>query len=257
MLGCRHARPSDDASLVAGMSSYYDRKLAASSLERCYELAPPRVQHICAPKSSSSSAGCAPPTSSSTSAAGTDARCPIWLVRPRSWLGSARQSPAWRSLASGWVGSPTACSRGWTRAASPSSTAPSPSTPGILSAMRCLGVDLAWRETTPAKPANDTGVAALDECEALLGAGWTVGLEETEDRITAHACDDTLLFVDAPLIVDNPTGQRSCDRQVGQCYGRWQVSANTINLDSPYLAGARLPENLEVGAGHLMWAPSS
>jgi SAM-dependent methyltransferase len=26
------------------MSSYYDRKLAASSLERCYELAPPRVQ---------------------------------------------------------------------------------------------------------------------------------------------------------------------------------------------------------------------
>jgi len=44
MLGCRHARPSDGANLVAGMSSYYDRKLAARSLERCYELASPRVQ---------------------------------------------------------------------------------------------------------------------------------------------------------------------------------------------------------------------
>jgi len=88
--------------------------------------------------------------------------------------------------------------------------------------MRFLGIDLAWREATPAKPA-----------------------------------DDTLLFVDAPLLVDTPTGQRSCDRQVGQCYGRRQVSANTINLGSPYLAGARLRENLEVGAGHLMWVPSS
>jgi hypothetical protein len=47
------------------------------------------------------------------------------------------------------------------------------------------------------------------------------------------------------------------DPQVGQWYGRWQVSANTINLGSPYLAGARLREDLEAGAGHLMWAPSS
>jgi len=123
--------------------------------------------------------------------------------------------------------------------------------------MRFLGIDLARREAAPAKPADDTGVAALDESGAVLDAGWTVGLQETEAWITAHARDDTLLSVDAPLIVDDPTGQRSCDRQVGQCYGRWQVSANTITLGSPYLAGARLRENLEVGAGHLMCVPSS
>jgi SAM-dependent methyltransferase len=44
MLDCRRATPSNGVSLVAGMSGYYDRKLAASSLERVYELAPPRVQ---------------------------------------------------------------------------------------------------------------------------------------------------------------------------------------------------------------------
>jgi predicted RNase H-like nuclease len=35
------------------------------------------------------------------------------------------------------------------------------------------------------------------------------------------------------------------DRQVGQCYGRWLVSANSVNLSSPRQAGCRLRERLE------------
>jgi predicted RNase H-like nuclease len=56
---------------------------------------------------------------------------------------------------------------------------------------------------------------------------------------------DTLLFIDAPLIVDNPAGQRRCETHVGRCYGRWRVSANTTNLGSSRLAGVHLRQRLE------------
>jgi predicted RNase H-like nuclease len=32
----------------------------------------------------------------------------------------------------------------------------------------------------------------------------------------------------APLVVDNPTGQRPYETQVGQRYGRWKVSAKDL-----------------------------
>ncbi len=78
-----------------------------------------------------------------------------------------------------------------------------------------------------------------------MDAGWTVGLDETVAWVDGHAADQTLLFVDAPLLVENPTGQRLAERQVGQRYGRWWVSANSTNLNSRWLAGVRLRERLE------------
>jgi predicted RNase H-like nuclease len=55
----------------------------------------------------------------------------------------------------------------------------------------------------------------------------------------------TLVFVDAPLVVDNPSGKRDCERQVGQRYGRWQVSANSTNEASRHRAGVTLRQLLE------------
>lgn len=107
--------------------------------------------------------------------------------------------------------------------------------------MRFLGVDLAWGDV------NASGVVALDPSGEILEAGWTVGLDETQAWIERHALDDTLLFVDAPLMITNLTGQRLADKQVGQRYGRWWVSANSVNLGSPRQAGVRLRERLEVG----------
>ena len=40
-------------------------------------------------------------------------------------------------------------------------------------------------------------------------------------------------------MVRNDTGQRLCETQVGQRYGRWKASANTTNTRSPRLAGVR------------------
>ncbi len=108
--------------------------------------------------------------------------------------------------------------------------------------MRFLGVDLAWADSAKA---NETGVVALEADGRILDAGWSVGVDETVAWVGEHAGDQALLFIDAPLIVLNPDGQRLCEKQVGQRYGMWKVAANSTNRGSPRLAGVRLRERLE------------
>ncbi|MFI6333958.1 DUF429 domain-containing protein [Streptomyces sp. NPDC050535] len=111
---------------------------------------------------------------------------------------------------------------------------------------RFIGVDLAWAHSGTRTKPNETGVAAIDRRGVVVDCGWTRGIEETMAWLARTAVDGSALaFVDAPLIVDNPAGQRSCEREVGQRYGRWKVSANSTNQNSPRLAGVLLRERLE------------
>jgi predicted RNase H-like nuclease len=115
-----------------------------------------------------------------------------------------------------------------------------------MTEMRFLGIDLAWREDAPGRPANESGVASIDATGRVLDAGWTRGLDETVAWARAAAGEGpALLFVDASLVVTNEGGQRECETQVGRRYGRWKVSANTTNVHSPRLAGVRLRSTLE------------
>jgi predicted RNase H-like nuclease len=117
---------------------------------------------------------------------------------------------------------------------------------GAVAVVRFLGVDLAWRQDEPERLANESGVAAVDPSGRVLDAGWTRGLDETVEWVrSAAGPDSALLFVDAPLVVENVAGQRLCETQVGQRYGRWKVSANTTNVGSPRLAGVALRVRLE------------
>jgi predicted RNase H-like nuclease len=110
-----------------------------------------------------------------------------------------------------------------------------------MAVTRFLGVDLAWREDRTHLPANETGVAAVDPAGQVLDAGWTRGVPDTLAWAQAAAGREAaVMFVDASLIVRNPAGQRRCETQVGQRYGRWKVSAHSTNLASPRLAGVRL-----------------
>jgi predicted RNase H-like nuclease len=109
-----------------------------------------------------------------------------------------------------------------------------------MATARYLGVDLAWREDRADLPANETGVAAIDARGQILDAGWRRGVDEAVIWADAVADgQDAVMFVDAPLVVRNETGQRLCETQVGQRYGRWKVSANSTNLGLPRLAGVR------------------
>jgi predicted RNase H-like nuclease len=106
-------------------------------------------------------------------------------------------------------------------------------------------MDLAWGEGSETRPANRSGVVALEPDGRISSAGWTIGLEEAVEWIEANAVANTLLFVDAPLVIDNAEGQRLAERQVGQRYGRWWVSANSTNMKSPRQAGVQLRQRLE------------
>lgn len=108
-----------------------------------------------------------------------------------------------------------------------------------------LGLDLAWGEGTAGKAAAETGAVGLDQAGRIVAAGWTIGIAETVEWVERVAGQDSILFVDAPLVVENERGQRLCEKQVGQRYGRWHVSANSTNRYSPRLAGVALREALE------------
>ena len=108
--------------------------------------------------------------------------------------------------------------------------------------MRFLGIDLAWSER---EPCNETGVVALEPSGRILAAGWRRGVAEVVDWMTELAEPDTLAFVDASLLVTNPTGQRRCETEVARHYGRWKVAANATNLGTPHQAGASLKRRLE------------
>ena len=111
--------------------------------------------------------------------------------------------------------------------------------------MRLLGIDLAWGEGSEVKQANRSGVVALDQRGRILDAGWTIGIDATLEWIEAQATRDTMLFVDAPLVITNLTKQRLADKQVGQRYGSSWVSANSVNIASKRKAGVSLRDALE------------
>lgn len=111
--------------------------------------------------------------------------------------------------------------------------------------MRFLGIDLAWGEGSEEKPANRSGVVALESDGRISDAGWTIGIEKTIEWVEHQRVADTLAFIDAPLVVTNVERQRLADKQVGQRYGRWWVSANSINTSSPRQGGVRLRTRLE------------
>ena len=80
----------------------------------------------------------------------------------------------------------------------------------------------------------------------ITDAGWRVGLDDVLAWVDAASTEDSLLLVDAPLVVTNPPGtQRAAEKQVGQRYGRWGVSANSTNIATKGLEGVRLRELLE------------
>ena len=99
---------------------------------------------------------------------------------------------------------------------------------------------------TVKRPANRSGVVALDPDGRITDAGWTIGLQQTCGWIQQHATNSTHVFIDAPLVVPNATGMRECEREVGQRYGAFKVAANATNQSSERLAGTRLRIALEV-----------
>jgi predicted RNase H-like nuclease len=91
-----------------------------------------------------------------------------------------------------------------------------------------IGVDLAWKSER-----NPTGIAVLegDRSGAELTAVKTIDSKaNVADTIIALATAETVIAIDAPLIIPNATGQRLCERAVGRRYGSREASCHTSNL---------------------------
>jgi predicted RNase H-like nuclease len=112
---------------------------------------------------------------------------------------------------------------------------------------RFVGIDLAWRDSSPGRPANETGLAVIDADGTVLDAGWARGVDEVVEWIGAWATPGSSVAIDAPVLVPNATGMRPSEREVARAYGRWHVAANASSASLAWLGGRTLGERLEAG----------
>ena len=94
--------------------------------------------------------------------------------------------------------------------------------------MNVIGIDLAWQS------AKNTSAAAVGNLDGntLIIHGLTEDLDSTGaiiDFISAHP-DVEGIAIDAPLIINNVTGQRSCEKELSRVYGARKASCHTSNL---------------------------
>jgi predicted RNase H-like nuclease len=107
-----------------------------------------------------------------------------------------------------------------------------------------IGIDLAW-----AVDHRHTGVA--------VGEGDSEGLEITQlsrdvcslDALVAYlesvVAANTVIAIDASLIVENGSGQRRCEKELGQAFGRFGASCHSTNQGRPHWdTGGRLVRKL-------------
>lgn len=94
--------------------------------------------------------------------------------------------------------------------------------------MNVIGIDLAWQS------AKNTSAAAI----GYLGDGRLSIHELKEDLDSIEAIlgffdaypDVRGIAIDAPLIINNAVGQRSCERQLSRAYGARKASCHPSNL---------------------------
>lgn len=94
-----------------------------------------------------------------------------------------------------------------------------------------IGVDLAWKSEK-----NNTGIVVLcgdaysasifDVSEPIFGVASVV------KHVLNFASKRTIVAVDAPLIIVNQVGQRSCEKAVGNRYGDRDASCHSSNLQA-------------------------
>src|SRR6266508_1853248 len=93
-----------------------------------------------------------------------------------------------------------------------------------------IGVDLAWQGNK-----NHSGVAIA--METIGGAALThvssglTSFEAVADFIDAYSTENTVVAIDAPLVITNPTGCRRCERLVSKKFGARHASAHSTNLN--------------------------
>lgn len=117
-----------------------------------------------------------------------------------------------------------------------------------------VGLDLAWGERAR------TGVAVADPKGRLVASASMRMDEEITAFVNSHAGDGGVVAaLDAPLVVRNATGRRSCEAEVQRLYGRYGAAAYPANLTNPAFAkgtrGSRICSLLQLDLASASAAP--
>lgn len=99
--------------------------------------------------------------------------------------------------------------------------------------MHFVGLDLAWGEK------NNTGIAVVDSDGRLLHVGAGHDDESIEVAVEPYVSDDCLVAIDAPLIVQNPTGARPCETALNRDFQPFEAGAHPANNENPAFKSPR------------------
>src|ERR1700712_5302598 len=110
--------------------------------------------------------------------------------------------------------------------------------------MYFVGVDLAWGERKP------TGVAVVDDDGRLVYVGVAQDDASVRAAIGPYVQEHCLVAFDAPLVVNNPTGQRPSEAALNRDFAKFEAGAHPTNTGKPEFAGtpraARLAADLDL-----------
>jgi predicted RNase H-like nuclease len=108
-----------------------------------------------------------------------------------------------------------------------------------------IGLDMAWRID-----GNHSGIAVMEGdahqvCLAAISRDVT-SMAGVVDFVTAHSLTDSVVAIDASLIVNNATGQRPCEKLISTRFGKYDAACHTSNLGRPHATtGMQLVGELE------------
>lgn len=100
-----------------------------------------------------------------------------------------------------------------------------------------IGVDLAWRSDR-----NHTGIivtrGGTDGARLVASSNGIKSLSAATAFIQQYTTADTVIALDAPLVIRNQTGQRPCETLIGKRFGKYGASAHSTNLSRYRDAGS-------------------
>lgn len=92
-----------------------------------------------------------------------------------------------------------------------------------------IGVDLAWQSDK-----NHSGIAVLrgdNNGATLVSCSTNIAtLLDVVNYILTNTTANTVVAIDAPLIIKNTVGQRPCENLISKKFGRYHASAHSSNL---------------------------
>jgi predicted RNase H-like nuclease len=90
-----------------------------------------------------------------------------------------------------------------------------------------IGVDLAWTD------GKTTGIAigrATASGAEIIGISAVHSLSDVVSELDNEATRNTVVAIDAPLVITNPSGARRCESEVNRRFGAREASCHSTNL---------------------------